>query len=159
MPEDNPFGNLVYSFGHRNPQGLAWNPITGMLYSSEHGPSRNDEVNIIVEGKNYGWPEECSENSGTSPIRCYTEFTLAPSGVDFYKNDLYIAGLRGAQLRRIVFDTEYQNILKEEKLLIGFGRIREVVEYEGYLYISTNNRDGRGVPSPNDDKIIRIKKK
>lgn len=157
VPEDNPFGNYIYSYGHRNPQGLAWHPVTKQLYAAEHGPSRNDEINIIEKGKNYGWPDECSKalEGHVNPIRCYTEFTLAPSGIAFYNNDLYVAGLRGTQLRRIVLDNEHRIILEEE-LLKDLGRIREVVEHDGYLYISTSNRDGRGMPKLDDDKIIRI---
>lgn len=160
IPDDNPFGNYAYSYGHRNPQGIVWHPISGDLYASEHGPTRNDEVNIIVKGRNYGWPYvECNEISDTyiNPIRCYAEFTLAPSGIAFYKNDLYVAGLRGTQLRRIVFDEDYKTIISEEELFNDLGRIREVVEHNGYLYIATSNKDGRGIPRLNDDKIIRIR--
>ena len=156
IPEDNPFRNYVYSYGHRNPQGLIWNE-NGKLFSSEHGPTRNDEINVIIKGENYGWPVECDVKSEfINPIKCYTEFTLAPSGIAFYKNDLYIAGLRGTQLRRIIFDDSYETILYEEELFSELGRIREVVEHNGSLYITTNNRDGRGIPRLNDDKIIRI---
>lgn len=158
VPADNPFGNYVFSYGHRNPQGLAWHPVTKQPYASEHGQSRNDEINIIIKGKNYGWPiEECEAKEHTGPLRCYSEFTLAPSGIAFYKNSLYVAGLRGAQLRKIVFDDDYKIIIGEEELLSGFGRIRDVVEHDGYLYIATSNRDGRGIPKSGDDKIIRIK--
>ena len=156
IPEDNPFGNYIYSYGHRNSQGLVWNE-NGELFSSEHGPTRNDEINIIVKGENYGWPVECDEKSEfINPIRCFSDFTLAPSGIAFYKNDLYIAGLRGTQLRRIIFDDSYETILYEEELFSELGRIREVVENKGSLYITTNNRDGRGIPKFGDDKIIRI---
>jgi len=156
IPEDNPFGNFVYSYGHRNPQGLAW--LDGQLYASEHGPSRNDEINIIIKGENYGWPNECTgEGDWINPIRCYTEFTLAPSGIAFYKNELYVAGLRGTQLRRIALSEDGKSILKEEELFTDLGRIRESVEHDGYLYIATSNRDGRGVPRVGDDKIIRIR--
>ena len=156
IPEDNFFGNYVYSYGHRNPQGLAWNE-NGELFSSEHGTTINDEINIIVKGENYGWPTECDvESEFINPIRCFSDFTLAPSGIAFYKNDLYIAGLRGTQLRRIIFDDSYETILYEEELFSELGRIREVVEHDGSLYVATNNRDGRGIPKPGDDKIIRI---
>jgi len=159
VPEDNPFDNYVYSYGHRNPQGLAWHSETEQLYSSEHGPTRNDEVNLIIKGENYGWPKECDEQgSHMDPIRCYTEFTLAPGGIAFYQDDLYIAGLRGTQLRRIVFDDDYRTILSEEELFNNLGRIRDVVDHEGYIYISTSNNDGRGLPRLEDDKIIRIKR-
>ncbi|MBI2652007.1 PQQ-dependent sugar dehydrogenase, partial [Candidatus Woesearchaeota archaeon] len=159
IPADNPFGNYVYSYGHRNPQGLAWHTVTKELYASEHGPTKNDEINKIAEGKNYGWPNECNEISKeyVNPIRCYSEFTLAPSGIAFYKNDLYIAGLRGTHLRKIIFDKDYKTILHEEELFSDLGRIRDVVEHEGYLYIATSNRDGRGIPKLNDDRILRLK--
>ncbi len=156
MPKDNPFNNYVYSYGHRNPQGIAWN--NNQLYAAEHGPSRNDEVNIIIKGKNYGWPNvQCDETSNQyeNPIRCFSEFTLAPSGIAFYNNDLYVTGLRGTQLRRLVLDNN--KIINEEELFGELGRIREVVEHEGYLYIATSNKDGRGIPKIDDDKIIRVK--
>jgi len=157
IPEDNPFGNYVYSYGHRNPQGIAWNK-DNKLFASEHGPTRNDEINIIEKGKNYGWPNECTEQGDyINPIRCYTEFTLAPSGIAFYQGDLYVAGLRGTQLRRIVFNEDL-TINYEEELFNNLGRIRDVVEHDGYLYISTSNKDGRGIPKKGDDKIIRIRK-
>ena len=160
IPEDNPFGNYVYSYGHRNPQGIAWNS-EGTLFSSEHGPTKNDEINILEKGKNYGWPANCEHDYDLdydfiNPIRCYTEFTLAPSGIAFYQEELYVAGLKGNQLRRIKFDEAYENITEEEALFEELGRIREVVEKDGYLYITTNNRDGRGIPQEGDDKILRI---
>ena len=160
IPEDNLFRNYVYSYGHRNPQGITWHPISGELYASEHGPTRNDEINLIVKGENYGWPETCDKSSDdyARPLRCYSEFTLAPSGIAFYNGDLYVAGLRGSQLRKIVFGADYKKILREEELFNSLGRIRDVVEYNGYLYIATSNRDGRGMPQLHDDKIIRIKK-
>lgn len=158
IPSDNPFGNYVFSYGHRNPQGLAWHPATKQLYASEHGPTRNDEINIIIKGKNYGWPiEECEAKEHAKPLRCYSEFTLAPAGIAFHKNDLYIAGLRGTQLRRIIFDNDYETIISEEELFNELGRIRDVVEHNGYLYIATSNKDGRGIPKSGDDKIIRVK--
>jgi glucose/arabinose dehydrogenase len=159
IPEDNPFSNYIYSYGHRNPQGITWHPETQELYASEHGPTRNDEINLIQKGKNYGWPnQECTESGEyENPIRCFSEFTLAPSGIAFYHGDLYVAGLRGTHLRRIVFGEEGMSIVQEEKLFSDLGRIREVVEHQGYLYIATSNRDGRGIPKSGDDKILRIK--
>lgn len=154
IPGDNPFGNYIYSYGHRNSQGIDW--IGEKLYSAEHGPSKNDEINIVVKGGNYGWPKECDEEGEhIDPIICYSEFTIAPSGIAAYNNNLYVAGLRGTQLRKIVLDDE--KILEEEVLINYLGRIREVVYYNGDLYISTSNRDGRGLPRVNDDKIIRIR--
>ena len=159
VPADNPFGNYAYSYGHRNPQGIAWHPASKELYSSEHGPTRNDEINIIEKRGNYGWPQECDVTSGDykNPIICYSEFTLAPSGIALHNNKLYIAGLRGAQLRRITLGEDGRTALKEEEVLGSFGRIRDVVERDGYLYIATSNRDGRGIPRLNDDKILKVK--
>jgi glucose/arabinose dehydrogenase len=154
VPEDNPFGSYVWSYGHRNSQGLAWRD--GVLYSSEHGPIMNDEINIIEKGKNYGWPNECIiAGDFVNPIRCYAEFTLAPGGMTFYGDNLYVSGLRGTQVRRIIFEGE--KIIKEEELFSDLGRIREVVAHDGYLYLGTSNRDGRGIPRAGDDKIIRVK--
>lgn len=159
VPQDNPFGNYVFSYGHRNPQGLAWQQKTKQLFSSEHGQSKNDEINIIERGQNYGWPNDCTSptDEAVQPVRCYTEFTLAPSGIDFLGNVLYVAGLRGTQVRKIVFNGELNAILKEEELLDDLGRIRDVVVHQGYLYVATNNRDGRGIPRSGDDKIIQVK--
>jgi aldose sugar dehydrogenase len=137
VPEDNPFGNYVWSYGHRNPQGLAWDNET--MYASEHGPSRMDEINIIQKGGNYGWPDTCLEQEGIRPIICYTDFTLAPSGIAMHNGILYVTGLRGEQLRKIDLET------MEEKIAVsGIGRIREAVYHEGLLYIATSNMDGRG---------------
>lgn len=157
IPEGNPFGNYVYSYGHRNPQGIAWG--NGIMYSCEHGPSGDDEINIIEIGKNYGWPNPCSEVvAGTErPIRCYSEFTLAPGSIAYHEGNLYVSGLRGAQLRKITLDNDGKTILKEEEAITGLGRVREVVSHDGYIYISTSNWDGRGIPRPGDDKILRIK--
>ncbi|MCE5215357.1 MAG: PQQ-dependent sugar dehydrogenase [Methanobacterium sp.] len=160
VPSDNPFGNYVYSYGHRDPQGIAWNPSNGILYASEHGATMNDEINIITKGGNYGWPivQGDQNTSGyISPIRVYTNFTLAPSGIAFYQNRLYVTGLRGTQLRVLNFSDDGKTITSEGVFIDNIGRIRDVVVYDGYLYICTSNRDGRGLPQSGDDKIIRIK--
>lgn len=160
VPTDNPFGNYVYSYGHRDPQGLAWNPSNGILYESEHGETMNDEINIITKGGNYGWPLlQGNQNASgyISPLRVYTNFTLAPSGIAFYQDHLYVAGLRGNQLRVLKLSSDGKTILDESELFTNIGRIRDVVEHDGYLYICTSNRDGRGVPQLGDDKIIRFK--
>jgi glucose/arabinose dehydrogenase len=159
VPADNPFGNYVYSYGHRNPQGIAWGS-DGIMYASEHGQTRNDEINIITRGSNYGWPNmEGNQTSQgmVSPLRAYTEFTLAPSGLAYYQGSLYLAGLRGNQLRRVRLSADGRSVVGEEALFQGLGRVRDVVAYNGYLYISTSNRDGRGVPKSGDDQIIRVK--
>jgi glucose/arabinose dehydrogenase len=160
VPSDNPFGNYVYSYGHRDPQGITWNPITKEMYSSEHGATQNDEINIIVKGGNYGWPIYQGNESAPGyikPLIVYTDFTIAPSGTAYNNGDLYVAGLRGSQLRKISLSADGKSVTREEALLTNLGRIREVVLHKGYLYISTSNRDGRGIPQSGDDKIIRIK--
>lgn len=160
IPADNPFNNYIYSYGHRNPQGITWNPLTKEMYSSEHGQSRYDEINIIIKGGNYGWPDYQGNDSPegyVKPLIFYTDFTLAPSGIAYYNGALYVAGLRGSQLRKISLSVDGKAVTGEEALFTNLGRIREVVERDGYLYISTSNRDGRGIPQSGDDKIIRIK--
>lgn len=159
IPEDNPFNSLIYSYGHRNPQGIDWNPATKKLFAAEHGPGKSDEINLIDAGKNYGWPEKCADQSNKfiSPLRCYPDFTIAPSGIAFYNEKLYVGGLRGQQLRELEFN-ENLDIISERELLTNLGRIREVVAHEEYLYIATSNKDGRGIPKLGDDKIIRLKK-
>ena len=164
IPEDNPFNNAVYSYGHRNPQGLAWHPVTNNLYETEHGPSMNDEMNFIEAGKNYGWPAICSETAEDieQPLLCFKDETIAPSGAAFFegegewKNNLFFTALKGTHLHRVTF-TGSKNIDRDEKLLSGYGRLRDVVYHDGYLYIATNNKDGRGFPLGDDDKILRIK--
>jgi len=156
-PLDNPFPpSPVYSYGHRNPQGLAW--WNGMLFAPEHGQTQNDEINLIVPGNNYGWPiVQCTNHTGyTAPIRCFADWTLAPSGAAFdEKGNLYVAGLRGAQIRKFVMKDN--DIVSEEVFLDTLGRLREVKYNKGYLYMTTSNQDGRGLPRPGDDKIVRIK--
>lgn len=160
IPSDNPFGNPVYSYGHRDPQGLAWNPANGIMYESEHGNVMDDEINIITRGGNYGWPILQGNESAPgyiSPIDVYTNFTLAPSGTAYYQNHLYVAGLRGNQLRVLNLSSDGKTVVGESELFTDLGRLRDVVEHNGYLYICTSNRDGRGTPQPGDDKIIRFK--
>lgn len=159
VPADNPFKNYVYAYGNRDPQGLAWGP-TGILYESEHGEIQNDEINILVPGGNYGWPIYQGNDhvqGYQSPFVIYTNFTLAPSGMAFYNNKLYIAGLRGSQVRQINLAENGTSITGQQAILTQLGRIRDVVAHDGYIYICTSNTDGRGIPEVGDDKIIRIK--
>lgn len=161
IPEDNPFeGSPVYSYGHRNIQGLSWHPATGELYASEHGEDGYDEINIIKPGANYGWPIEkrCEGEHFERPIVCFQE-AIAPAGIAIatsdklgYMNDMLLAALRGSQLRLIELPSD-----SERNVLTGYGRIRDVVEApDGTLYIATSNRDGRAIPGQSDDKILRI---
>ncbi len=166
IPDDNPFpGSPVYSIGHRNPQGISWHPDTGDLYSSEHGPTRMDEVNLILPGRNYGWPIVTCDEAPTDyedPVTCYSDFTLAPSGTTFYQPDfiegthLLVSGLRGNQVRRIELDDE-GGVVTEEELFTEWGRIRAVHEMDGDIYLITSNHSGPGSPGPEDDRFIRLR--
>ncbi len=146
VPADNPFGNFVWALGIRNSQGLSW--LDQTLYATDHGPSRHDEINIIFEGGNYGWPQTCDS---VDALRCYTDFTLAPAGIVAAQGFLFVTGLRGNQIRRINLETG-----KETALFTDLGRLRPIALHEGYIYFGTSNRDGRGNPRPDDDRIFRI---
>lgn len=174
IPEDNPFSNSpIYSYGHRNPQGLDWDR-EGNLVATEHGPSgfrgvANDEINVIKPGENYGWPDIIGSETKKgliTPILNTGEETWAPSGAEFYDGDkfpqwtgkYFVATLRGNHLHLIDFDLKNNKILSDQKLFTGdFGRLRDVATGpDGYLYLLTSNRDGRGSPENNDDRILRI---
>lgn len=155
IPSDNPVPNsYVYSFGHRNPQGLAWAP-DGTLYASEHGNSTNDEINRIEPGKNYGWPviEGKEEKEGmVSPLfTSGSNKTWAPSGMVYTDGKLYVAALRGEAV--LEFDL---NAGTTKEVISGLGRIRDVFIEGDNLYFVTNNTDGRGKPGENDDKLYRM---
>jgi glucose/arabinose dehydrogenase len=178
IPPDNPFLNQkdarpeIWAVGVRNPQGLAWQPESGLLFETEHGPSGfdgpggGDEVNIIEKGKNYGWPvihhKETKEGL-ESPLLEYTP-ACAPASATFYngsavpefKGNFFFGCLRGEAIIRVVLDG--RKVIAQEKLLENkLGRIREVTEGpDGYIYFSTSNRDGRGSPAQADDRIFRI---
>jgi glucose/arabinose dehydrogenase len=170
VPGDNPFpGNPLYSYGHRNVQGLAWD-ANGQLYASEFGQDTYDEVNRIVPGGNYGWPEvegEGGEGSGyVDPVATFFPTSEAsPSGVEILKGgaipqwegDFFMAALRGQRLYRLDLDDSGAVVGQEELLQGEAGRLRHVVQApDGSLWVLTSNRDGRGNPVPNDDRIIRL---
>jgi glucose/arabinose dehydrogenase len=177
VPDDNPFpGSPIYSYGHRNPQGLAWQPSTGVLWSTEHGPSGEfglccrDELNRIQPGANYGWPivtASAGDPRFVDPVLHSGNDTWAPAAVVFYdgealapwQGDLFFGALRGVHLQRVELGgPEGDQVVAVERLYAGqYGRIREVaVGPDGYLYFTTSNRDGRGAPAPDDDRILRI---
>ncbi|TSC64238.1 MAG: hypothetical protein G01um101493_186 [Microgenomates group bacterium Gr01-1014_93] len=145
----------VYSYGHRNPQGITWDN-EGKLWELEHGQSATDEINLVEQGKNYGWPIIRGDEKNKemeNPVLHSGSGTWAPAGAAFYEDSIYFGGLRGAAL------FQYDINAKELKIHLKgqFGRIRDVVlGPDNMLYITTSNRDGRGNPSPDDDKIIRI---
>lgn len=170
VPGDNPFtGSPVYSFGHRNPEGLAWQPATGKLFSTEHGPVGNDEVNVIQAGSNYGWPAVsglASDPRFVAPIIAFSP-AVAPSGATFYNGsqlapwngNLFFGTLTGNHLHRIVLGgPDLSQVVSDERLYQGqFGRLRDVIQGpDGFLYFTTSNRDGRGRPAAGDDRILRI---
>jgi len=175
IPRDNPFPDSpIYSYGHRNPQGLAWHPETQDLFASEHGPSgeffklAHDEINVVVKGGNYGWPEVIgrgNKNPYIDPLIVWKE-TTPPGGITFYRGGLFVATLKSNALLRIKMKRtgnhsyvveEIERWFAEDYSRGRFGRIRDVVVGpDGYLYFLTSNRDGRGRPRPNDDKVYRI---
>ena len=179
VPQDNPFVGQqkarpeIWTYGNRNPQGIAWQPGTNALFETEHGPSGfegrgvgGDEVNTLDRGKNYGWPEihHIQTKPGMeAPILEYTP-SCAPGSAMFYngtslptfKGNFFFGCLRGVRIIRVVLDG--RKVVSQENLFDGtYGRIREMEEGpDGYIYFSTSNRDGRGSPAKDDDRIMRI---
>jgi len=175
VPADNPVaGSRVYSLGHRNVQGLAFHPDTGVLYATEHGPSGffpaccQDEVNRIEAGANYGWPivtGKPGDQRFRDPIAWSGNTdTWAPSGAAFatrpgpLRGSLLFATLRGAHLHRLVLTPDGRGVAFEERLLVNqYGRLRDVYEIaSGEFLILTSNRDGRGRPAPDDDRVLLV---
>lgn len=184
----NPFSGqgpraYVYSYGHRNVQGLAWHPETGDLYASEHGPSGefglggNDEINRIEKGLNYGWPKAVGApdvKGLKNPILLFPDPHLPPAGMDFYTGNkiekwhgsLFVGSLGAELLLRadIVYKGKASKIAGIDRLFETdffngvYGRIRAVATGpDGYLYFATSNRDGRGDSAADDDRIMRLK--
>jgi glucose/arabinose dehydrogenase len=176
IPPDNPFpGSPVFSYGHRNAQGIDWDPRSGLQYQTEHGPSGfdgpggGDEVNLVEKGKNYGWPVVHHRESAAGMVSPLLEYTpaVAPSGGSFstgaalpsFRGDFFFANLRGERLIRVRFDPkDPRRVLETEELFRDvYGRLRDVVVGpDGALYVATSNRDGRGRPRPGDDRILRV---
>ncbi|MBI2196668.1 PQQ-dependent sugar dehydrogenase [Candidatus Daviesbacteria bacterium] len=145
----------VYSYGHRNPQGLAWDS-SGRLWATEHGPSTKDELNAIEIGKNYGWPTiqgDEKRDGLETPVINSGSGTWAPAGAAFLNGKIYFGALRG----EVLFQYDISTGTLKEQFKGQFGRIRDVVlGPDNFLYITTSNRDGRGAVQAGDDKIIRI---
>ncbi len=178
VPQDNPFVGQpdarpeIFSIGHRNAQGLDWQPDSNLMFQTEHGPSGfdgpggGDEVNIVERGKNYGWPlihHQETRAGLEAPLLEYTP-AVAPASGSFYRGSVFpqfrgnffFGCLRGERIIRVVLDG--RRVTGQENLLQGeYGRIREVAEGpDGAIYFSTSNRDGRGKPASDDDRIIRL---
>jgi glucose/arabinose dehydrogenase len=177
LPDDNPYqDSYVWTYGHRNPQGLVFSP-GGILYSSEHGPASDDEVNIIEKGRNYGWPDVmgycdeaaetdfCSQNNVKEPIAAWTP-TLAVAGIDFYNheaipewnNSILMTTLKESELVQLKLSEDGQEVVEENRWFDEWwGRLRDVcIADDGRVFIAVSNRDGRGDPAPGDDRIVEI---
>jgi glucose/arabinose dehydrogenase len=179
IPQDNPFVKQqgarpeIWAYGVRNPQGMAWQPGSGLIFETEHGPSTfegkgsgGDEVNIIEKGLNYGWPEihHTEKREGmVSPLLEYSPACAPASGMFYngsvfpaFKGNFFFGCLRGTRVIRVVLNG--RSVVKQEDLLSGtYGRIREMEEGpDGYIYFSTSNRDGRGSAAKDDDRILRF---
>jgi glucose/arabinose dehydrogenase len=164
IPNDNPFADSpIYSLGHRNPQGMTWDD-DGNLFVAEFGPEKNDEINLIQSGKNYGWPEQqCSgDENFENAILCYDP-SIEPGGILFYSGNILdfespfiMASMRAANLYQLDFE---EGLSSQKSILSGVGRVRDVVQGpDGSLYVITSNTDGKGFPDGMDDKLLRILK-
>lgn len=178
VPGDNPFVGRanarpeIWSYGHRNGQGIDFQPATDLLFETEHGPSGfdgpggGDEVNIVEKGKNYGWPvihHRATREGMESPLLEYTPACAPASGAFYrgamfpqFKGNFFFGCLRGERIIRVILDG--RRVVSQEDLLAGkYGRIRDVAEGpDGFLYFSTSNKDGRGTPASDDDRILRL---
>lgn len=161
VPTDNPFaGSLIYTLGHRNPQGIAWD-ADGQLWASEFGQNTWDEFNRIVSGKNYGWP--IVEGQGgkaefVDPVLQWPTSEASPSGLAFVSETFFMASLRGARLWAI-YPALASDAAPETHAWFAheYGRLRDAVPGpNGTLWILTNNTDGRGSPQPGDDKLFQV---
>jgi glucose/arabinose dehydrogenase len=154
----NPFGTLVWSYGHRNVQGLVFDRA-GRLWASEFGQNRFDEINLIQPGKDYGWPvvEGASDDPRfAAPLVTWPTSDASPSGVTIAGSTLYVAALRGERLWEVPLDGDRTGTPHAE-LQGRYGRLRAVqLAPDGSLWILTSNRDGRGDPAGEDDRILRL---
>jgi glucose/arabinose dehydrogenase len=164
VPRDNPFpGSPIWSYGHRNVQGIAWD-AQGRLWASEFGSDYWDELNLIEPGHNYGWPigEGAIDKPGyTDPVLQWHTDDASPSGIAFLGRDLWMAGLHGARLYRIPVRSD-GTVGRPQAFFEGrYGRLRTVVATpSGTVWFTTSNRDGRaddGFPKPADDRLFEIR--
>jgi glucose/arabinose dehydrogenase len=159
-PADNPIpDSLVYSLGHRNPQGLAWDS-SGRLWSSEFGQNTWDELNLITPGSNYGWPEveglSPDRPEFTSPVMQWPTAEASPSGLAISGTTLYMAALRGQRLWVVQVGPDQSPPSAAAYLIDRFGRLRDVLVRDGALLLLTNNTDGRGSPKNGDDRLLSV---
>src|SRR5690554_101859 len=159
VPSDNPTaGSLVYSLGHRNPQGLAWDD-TGQLWAAEFGQNTWDELNVIEPRHNYGWPEvegAAGVDGYDDPVYQWATSEASPSGLAHVSNTFFLAALRGQTLWAI-YPVE-DRVDAVAWFTAEYGRMRDAIPGpDGTLWVLTNNTDGRGNPAPDDDKLLQIR--
>jgi glucose/arabinose dehydrogenase len=174
VPANNPTpGSYVYTLGHRNPQGLTMGP-GGRIYSSEHGDSTEDEINLIEPNRNYGWPNVegycnttaeltfCAANNVREPLTTWTP-TIAPAGLAYYdhpaipgwRGSLLLAVLKNSKMVQLPLTATGTAIGTQADFITTYGRLRSIcVSPQGKVYVGTSNRDGRGAPRPTDDRIL-----
>jgi glucose/arabinose dehydrogenase len=177
VPKDNPFVGRagavpsIWSYGHRHPQGLAWDPVTGKLWESEHGPQGGDEINIIERGRNYGWGvithgiergiTKRAEEGMEQPIVYFTP-TIAPAGMAFYsgtrypgwKNNLFVGGLGGQQLRRL--EVSGDKVTHQEVVFNQFGRVRDIVIGPDGLFYVALQLPGKMLSQSTAGMVVRL---
>ncbi|MFD8389832.1 PQQ-dependent sugar dehydrogenase [Streptomyces sp. NPDC059680] len=157
----NPFGNYVYSYGHRNPQGLAFDR-NGRLWEAEFGNSSKDELNLIKPGANYGWPTcegSCNVAGMTNPKATWNVSEASPSGIAIVRNVIYMASLRGERLWRIPVNGDTESVGTPSAYYVGtYGRLRTVTKVPGadQLWLSTTNCDNNGGAADGSDKIFKV---
>ncbi|MBN9171584.1 MAG: PQQ-dependent sugar dehydrogenase, partial [Microbacterium sp.] len=154
----NPFGTAVWSYGHRNVQGIAWSG-GGVMWASEFGQNTWDELNRIEPGANYGWPVvegTGSDSAFRNPVAEWATDEASPSGIAAVDDTIFLAALRGERLWRV--DTRGGAAVGDAQIVLdGLGRLRDAVAApDGSLWVLTNNTDGRGSPRAGDDLLLRI---
>jgi glucose/arabinose dehydrogenase len=161
VPSGNPFGSLVWTWGHRNVQGLAWDR-SGRLWATEFGQNTFDEINLIRKGRNYGWPDvegkgDTQGGKFTNPLVTWPTSEASPSGAAIIGSTLYVGALQGQCVWRIPLQGAKTGT--PSRMLAGrYGRIRTVVKApDGTLWVATSNRDGRGSPRSGDDRIVAVR--
>ncbi|MFD3994892.1 PQQ-dependent sugar dehydrogenase [Streptomyces sp. NPDC058583] len=156
----NPFpGSVVYSYGHRNVQGIAWDD-EGRLWAAEFGQNTWDELNLVEPGRNYGWPEaegQAGKAGFVDPVAQWPTSEASPSGIAYARGAIWMAGLRGERLWRIPLSGAERSGDPEAFLSEEYGRLRTVLAGGGgRLWLVTSETDGRGTPGPGDDRILRL---
>lgn len=177
VPPDNPFAGRpgalgsIWSYGHRHPQGFAFDPLTGRLWASEHGPTGGDELNVIERGANYGWPIVThgiepgiskSHAAGMQPPVAYWNPSIAPAGIAFYggtrypgwRNHLFLAALGGQHLRRL--EIAGDKVIDQEVVFDEFGRVRDIITGpDGHMYVALNI-PGQRMSDPSPGFVVRL---